>query len=399
MLARGSRLAISRLRSAARSAPPLSDGTRSSATGWSLAALSAIAGAAPGLPAIAAYAHSGDVALLERIPFGRALARWLAGSGADLTFVSEDLQRRFGRAGRPARVGRCRSRSNADAAALPSGHRGPTRARPPAAGSAFLERPTGARPSGVWFPSRDSICWVDARTSPADVPTAADGHVEFVDPGRRSRGGRSVLARALRRTPACRACGCPDLVPARSGASGLARGLADLYGCSPRAFCPVGPHGEGSLPVATSGSAWRGRAADDRVAHRAAWPSSARDARPASAFFPAGVAERAAPGLGRCRTALRAPLPRPGSLPPAAQAGPSRIRSDAFHRSSVRRQSGRGLSAGDAAPRIAHTGDRRREQHQTAFFPAAVTRSRCAGSRRRWRSISPATPRWRRRSC
>lgn len=66
-------------------------------------ALSAIA-AAPGLRH-RGIAHSGDVALLERLPFGRSLARWLAGSGADLTFVSEDLRRRFAAlAGR--RVGR-----------------------------------------------------------------------------------------------------------------------------------------------------------------------------------------------------------------------------------------------------------------------------------------------------
>ncbi len=56
-------------------------------------ALSAIA-AAPRLRH-RSVAHSGDIALLERIPFGRALARWLAGSGAELTFVSEDLRRRF----------------------------------------------------------------------------------------------------------------------------------------------------------------------------------------------------------------------------------------------------------------------------------------------------------------
>jgi glycosyltransferase involved in cell wall biosynthesis len=50
-------------------------------------------------------AHSGDVALLERIPFGRALAGRLVDSGVELTFVSEDLRRRFGAlAGR--RVGR-----------------------------------------------------------------------------------------------------------------------------------------------------------------------------------------------------------------------------------------------------------------------------------------------------
>jgi len=45
-----------------------------------------------------AWAHSGDVALLERLPagLGRALARRLAASGADLMFVSRDLQARFG---------------------------------------------------------------------------------------------------------------------------------------------------------------------------------------------------------------------------------------------------------------------------------------------------------------
>jgi glycosyltransferase involved in cell wall biosynthesis len=56
------------------------------------------------------YAHSGDVALLERLPFGRALAGQLAAAGADLVFVSRDLRARFaallGRAGdRAASVG------------------------------------------------------------------------------------------------------------------------------------------------------------------------------------------------------------------------------------------------------------------------------------------------------
>jgi glycosyltransferase involved in cell wall biosynthesis len=50
--------------------------------------------AAPHLP-VRGYAHSGDVALLERMPFGRALARQLAGTAADLVFVSVDLQQRF----------------------------------------------------------------------------------------------------------------------------------------------------------------------------------------------------------------------------------------------------------------------------------------------------------------
>ncbi|HET6149491.1 MAG TPA: glycosyltransferase family 4 protein [Polyangia bacterium] len=65
--------------------------------------------AAPRLPH-RGYAHSGDVALLERLPFGRALAGQLAAAGADLVFVSRDLRARFaallGRAGdRAASVG------------------------------------------------------------------------------------------------------------------------------------------------------------------------------------------------------------------------------------------------------------------------------------------------------
>jgi glycosyltransferase involved in cell wall biosynthesis len=52
-----------------------------------------------------ATAHSGDVALLERMPLGRSLARLLAASGADLVFVSEDLRQRFSTlAGRPCGV-------------------------------------------------------------------------------------------------------------------------------------------------------------------------------------------------------------------------------------------------------------------------------------------------------
>ena len=50
--------------------------------------------AAPGLRH-RSHAHSGDVALLERLPFGRSLARRLAGSGAEIVFASRDLQERF----------------------------------------------------------------------------------------------------------------------------------------------------------------------------------------------------------------------------------------------------------------------------------------------------------------
>jgi hypothetical protein len=50
--------------------------------------------AAPGLPH-RAWAHSGDVALLERIRFGRTLARRLAAGATELVFASEALRRRF----------------------------------------------------------------------------------------------------------------------------------------------------------------------------------------------------------------------------------------------------------------------------------------------------------------
>ncbi|HVU52326.1 MAG TPA: glycosyltransferase family 4 protein [Polyangia bacterium] len=62
---------------------------------WLAPSALAVMAAAPGLPH-RATAHSGDVALLERVPFGRSLARLLARSGAELAFVSEDLRRRFG---------------------------------------------------------------------------------------------------------------------------------------------------------------------------------------------------------------------------------------------------------------------------------------------------------------
>ncbi|HSS40801.1 MAG TPA: glycosyltransferase [Polyangia bacterium] len=49
-----------------------------------------------------AWAHSGDVALLERVPLGCTLAARLAGDGTELRFVSAELRARFGRlAGRP----------------------------------------------------------------------------------------------------------------------------------------------------------------------------------------------------------------------------------------------------------------------------------------------------------
>jgi glycosyltransferase involved in cell wall biosynthesis len=52
--------------------------------------------AAPGRPHTA-FSHGGDVALLERLPLGAALARVLARSGASLVFASGDLRARFAR--------------------------------------------------------------------------------------------------------------------------------------------------------------------------------------------------------------------------------------------------------------------------------------------------------------
>jgi glycosyltransferase involved in cell wall biosynthesis len=56
-------------------------------------ALAALAGAPSHRQS--AFAHSGDVALLERIPFGHTIARRLAGAGIAIQFVSDALQARF----------------------------------------------------------------------------------------------------------------------------------------------------------------------------------------------------------------------------------------------------------------------------------------------------------------
>jgi len=61
---------------------------------WLLPCGLAAAVAAPRLPH-RAHAHSGDVALLERVLLGRDVARRLADSGADLVFVTEALRNRF----------------------------------------------------------------------------------------------------------------------------------------------------------------------------------------------------------------------------------------------------------------------------------------------------------------
>lgn len=88
---------------AARFTAALAAAVRGRAAGWDAVeshwlvpcALAASA-SAPALPR-SAYAHSGDVALLERIPLGRALARRLARDGTELRFVSRELRDRFGR--------------------------------------------------------------------------------------------------------------------------------------------------------------------------------------------------------------------------------------------------------------------------------------------------------------
>jgi glycosyltransferase involved in cell wall biosynthesis len=63
---------------------------------WLVPSALAARAVAPHLP-LTAYAHSGDVALLERIPAGAALGRRLARETDDLIFVSSDLQERFSR--------------------------------------------------------------------------------------------------------------------------------------------------------------------------------------------------------------------------------------------------------------------------------------------------------------
>ncbi|HVV52225.1 MAG TPA: glycosyltransferase [Polyangia bacterium] len=63
---------------------------------WLVPSALAASAAAPALRR-RAYAHSGDVALLERIPLGRTVARRLVGDGTELRFVSADLQARFAR--------------------------------------------------------------------------------------------------------------------------------------------------------------------------------------------------------------------------------------------------------------------------------------------------------------
>ena len=50
----------------------------------------------PRLP-LTVHAHSGDVALLERLPGGAALSRYVAGQPGEILFASEDLRGRFGR--------------------------------------------------------------------------------------------------------------------------------------------------------------------------------------------------------------------------------------------------------------------------------------------------------------
>jgi hypothetical protein len=85
---------------AARFTTGLASAARARAHGWARleahwlvpSALAAVA-AAPAVPRIA-FAHSGDVALLERLPLGRAVARRLA-RGTTLRFVSAELQARF----------------------------------------------------------------------------------------------------------------------------------------------------------------------------------------------------------------------------------------------------------------------------------------------------------------
>jgi len=108
MLERGG---VATLLAAARFSAALAAAAAERVAGWDVveahwlvpSALVALS-VAPRLPR-RAYGHSGDVALLERIPFGGALARQLVRGETDLRFVTEALRERFAAlAGR--RVGR-----------------------------------------------------------------------------------------------------------------------------------------------------------------------------------------------------------------------------------------------------------------------------------------------------
>jgi glycosyltransferase involved in cell wall biosynthesis len=61
---------------------------------WLLPSTLAVCAAAPRLRH-RAHAHGGDVFLLERIPLGASLARFICLAGVDLVFVSHDLHQRF----------------------------------------------------------------------------------------------------------------------------------------------------------------------------------------------------------------------------------------------------------------------------------------------------------------
>ena len=63
---------------------------------WLIPCALAASTAAPDRPRTA-WAHSGDVSLLERLPLGRTLARRLARDGSSLKFVTGELQARFAR--------------------------------------------------------------------------------------------------------------------------------------------------------------------------------------------------------------------------------------------------------------------------------------------------------------
>lgn len=61
---------------------------------WLVPSAVAVCAAAPRLRH-RAHAHGGDVFLLERVPLGASLARFICRAGVDLVFVSQELHRRF----------------------------------------------------------------------------------------------------------------------------------------------------------------------------------------------------------------------------------------------------------------------------------------------------------------
>ena len=199
-----------------------------------------------------AYAHSGDVALLERMPLGRAIARRLARGRVDFRFVSDELRARFaslagaaGPASAPSSRSRRRRRRRGRAGRAPirrcgaaARARAPDRARGRAPGSDQGPRSVAARvrPPGRRAPSVRSR-WSSGRRSRARAARPARGRARRQPAAaglRRARRRRALAARRATSTCSRRSGSATD---GRGGArSRPPRRAPSGYRCSSRAI-------------------------------------------------------------------------------------------------------------------------------------------------------------------